>query len=284
MNNQLLLIIIIIIVIFFIYNSTTKSVKQQSSSISDTFIPRFDTAATMGAAIFNNDDYVDEIFGINSNDSLVLLAQNKQIDAALFDAAGIAFDYWYADGLAGKDAFDWYKTALPFSASHDQLLGDTAHLSVDGLAGNDAFDWIHDYGNGTTTFNNDNYVDKIIGTSSNNSSALLAQNKQIDDTVLGAGAGAGATPLVFRGAGATPLVFHGTGANFLGFGDTDHLLFAGAGAGVLGASAGVDRHVLLGTGTGAGAGAGAGFGANFLGAGTDANILGFGAGEIMERV
>ena len=199
MNNQLLLIIIIIIVIFFIYNSTTKSVKQQFSSMSDTFIPHIDTAT-----IFNNDDYVDEIFRINYNDSLVLLAQNKQIDAAFFDAA----------------FFD----AAFFDAGHgDQLLGDTAHIGVDRLAGNDAFHWILDYGNDVATLNNDNYVDKIVGTNSNNSSALLAQNKQIDDTVLGAG------------------------VTIAGFGDTAGLFFAGAGAGanILGAGAG-DSAVPLG--------------------------------------
>ena len=101
------------------------------------------------------------------------------------------------DGLAGNDAFDWYRNALPFSASHDQLLGDTAHIGVDRLVGNDAFHWILDYGNDVATLNNDNYVDKIVGTNSNNSSALLAQNKQIDDTVLGAGAGDSAVPLGF---------------------------------------------------------------------------------------
>ena len=206
MNNQLLLIIIIIIVIFFIYNSTTKSVKQQFSSMSDTFIPHIDTAATMGAAIFNNDDYVDEIFGINSNDSYVLLAQNKQIDAGHGDQLLGDTTHLGVDELDGRNAFHWYKPVL---------------VGFGELGRNDAFWWVLDPGNDATTLNNDNYVDKIVETNSNNSFALLAKNKQIADGVLGDGA-----TVTIAGAGTGA----GTGANFLSFHASDTVAGAGMGA------------------------------------------------------
>ena len=163
MNNQLLLIIIIIIVIFFIYNSTTKSVKQQSSSISDTFIPHIDIAGFGDARA-----------------------------TGLSDRGFVGFGD-RGPGLSDMGLADF---------------GDTTHLSVDGLAGNDAFQWFRDYGNDMVTLNNDNYVDKIVGTNSNNSSALLAQNKQIGDlwnpAFNGSGFGAdgfGADLRDFGGAG-----------------------------------------------------------------------------------